>query len=239
MNILLTNDDGYNATGIKLLKKELEKIGKVYMVAPKKAMSGKSTSITIGDAKEFKKIDKYNYIVNGTPADCVFFAAKNIKEKFDVVVSGCNEGLNISVLTLYSGTIGACNAALVNRVPAVAFSAVKENFDKLKIYVPKIMNLILKNKLLREDIILNVNFPYTKEIKGIRPGKLSFNNGNLYFNEKDGKLYVDNKFNIDFKDKDGDLYLASNGYVSIVPLNICPFHIEEFKNLRKKIKGEI
>ena len=86
MNILLTNDDGYFATGINLLKYKLSKYGRVVVVAPKKAMSAKSVSITIGESVEVKKLADDFYYMEGTPADCVAFGLSSLNVKFDIVI---------------------------------------------------------------------------------------------------------------------------------------------------------
>ena len=96
MNILLTNDDGYLATGICLLKDKLSKYGKVVIVAPKEAMSAKSVAITIGRAVEVKQVENDVFYMDGTPADCVAFGLSSLNIDFDLVVSGCNDGFNIS-----------------------------------------------------------------------------------------------------------------------------------------------
>ena len=91
MNILLTNDDGYNSERIVYARKILEKYGTVYLVAPKVEQSAKSASLTIGPMN-FEKIDDYTYAVEGTPVDCVTFAVHGINLKPDLVVSGINHG---------------------------------------------------------------------------------------------------------------------------------------------------
>ena len=114
MNILLVNDDGYKCEGINILFNKLQKYGNVIMVAPKEFMSAKSCSLTLKSSLEFKEFDKNKYYLSGFPADCVSFAFWYFKDiKFDLVVSGCNDGPNISYDTLYSGTIGACLQASI------------------------------------------------------------------------------------------------------------------------------
>src|SRR5574344_571157 len=122
MNILLTNDDGYNSLGIQTLYTALQKYGKVYIIAPEHHMSGKSCSITITEGLVFKKYDEFIYSLDGTPADCVAYALGAFPIQFDLVVSGINDGLNISYDILYSGTIGACQQSLIYGIPTIAFS---------------------------------------------------------------------------------------------------------------------
>lgn len=236
MKILLVNDDGYQAPGIQKLKIELQDYGEVFMVAPKGAMSAKSVSITIGKELEYEKIDDHNYFVAGTPADCVTFALSNLNIDFDLVVSGCNCGLNHSVCSVWSGTIGACIQAGILGVPSIAFSATKDNMFHINLYTKKAMNYILENHLHDKHHIISVNFPYTKEAKGIRFCDLSFNNGKLVFGE-DGNLYQNSEHDINFIDKKSDLYYVSHGYISVTPLSLSIFNKELFESMKNKCKN--
>ena len=97
-NILITNDDGYNAIGIKILLEIAEKLGKnVYVISPEQNQSAKSKSITIRNNINYKKISKYNWIVDGTPTDCMIFALNHIFKSYkpDLILSGINAGSNI------------------------------------------------------------------------------------------------------------------------------------------------
>ena len=115
MKILLTNDDGYQAEGLKVLYDYFSKFADVVIVAPLTVMSAKSVSIILGKAVEVRKINDHTFAMEGTPADCVAFGLSSLNKKFDLVISGCNDGLNISYDTMYSGTIGACLQALTFR----------------------------------------------------------------------------------------------------------------------------
>ena len=155
MKILLTNDDGYNATGINILKEKLAKYGEVTVVAPSTHMSGKSISITIGEWMKVDKIDDNTYAVHGTPADCISFAIAGLKQDFDIVVSGCNNGHNLSYDTLFSGTVGACLAALMSRKKCVALSAPFDDFSVLEDNFDEIWEFIMEYNLLNEQYLLN------------------------------------------------------------------------------------
>ena len=136
MKILLTNDDGYNAPGIKMLQKQLAKVGEVYIVAPEKGMSAKSVSLTINVPLHIIEREKDVYSVDGYPADCVALAIEFFKNEkgieFDLVVSGCNNGLNHSYDSIYSGTIGACLEALTYRKKTIAISCKLNDFDTVE-----------------------------------------------------------------------------------------------------------
>lgn len=236
MNILLVNDDGYNSEGITLIKELVKKYGNVYMCAPKYHQSGKSASFTYLGGLSVEKIDDYNYIVDGTPVDCVAFATNVIPVNFDVVISGCNNGLNMTYDCYYSGTIGACKEALLHEIPAIAFSTQVKHFEVVKNEFDNTMNYILKNNLLSKDYLLNVNFPdkgylYAKGIKlttqHIRKDKFfhEFKNGLYYLDRIDGK---------DYGDENTDVYAVTNGYTSITPLNMTSFNKQTYLNITKK-----
>jgi len=237
-NILLVNDDGYYAEGLQRLKGKLYQFGNIYTVAPMRAMSAKGVSITIGHEPSYEKIDDYNYVVDGTPADCVDFAVKNLGVTFDFVVSGCNKGLNISVLSIWSGTIGACVESAYHFLPSIAISACQNNLDTIDIYAEIVLDYIIDNQLLGADHIISVNLPYSKIAKGIRLSRLSFNNGQLAFNKEDGNLYTNKKWDINFKDTDSDLYHTSHGYISITPLSVSLFNNATYNAVAKKAKDE-
>ena len=220
MNILLTNDDGYQAYGIDLLAKLLKKYGDVYIVAPKTVMSAKSVSIVLDRPIEVKKINKYLYVTDGTPADCVAFGLSSIDVKFDLVVSGINHGLNISYDTMYSGTIGACLQSLTYQIPSIAFSC-EHNFEIVENHFDEVMNHILNLKLLSGEHLLNVNFPVGEEVKGIVETNIYYRKETTYYEkvEKD-KYQALRKLNDEFcNDLKGDVYAVHHGYISISKLN--------------------
>lgn len=215
MNILLVNDDGYNAKGIIALEKQLNKYGQVYVVAPKTFMSGKAIALTIHAPIEVIKYDDYHYAIDGTPADCSAFGLSCLNVKFDVVISGINEGLNITYDILHSGTVGACIESLMYDVPCIAFSAEK-NLDFAKDYVSFVMDFILKNKLLSNKYCINVNFPIDDIVKGIKLAKVAQRKDNRYFSY-DGRIAfpkrdIDNHLSYP---KDSDVYLVNEGYIAI------------------------
>ena len=159
MNILLTNDDGIDSLGIKELERVLLNYGNVYVFAPKVQQSGKACSINTFMGINVYKIDEYHYSVIGSPVDCVEAACALINKKFDLVVSGCNNGYNLSNDIMYSGTCGACIQASFAKLKAIAFScANSEYFYQIKTFAKDVLDYVLKNKLLSTDYFLNVNF---------------------------------------------------------------------------------
>ncbi|MDY5355805.1 MAG: 5'/3'-nucleotidase SurE, partial [Eubacteriales bacterium] len=133
MKILLTNDDGIGARGIRVLCDFAETLGEVTVVAPKTEQSAKSHGINIHSEMEIKEVDFPGavraFAVDSTPADCVRFALLGLGEKFDLVLSGINCGLNIGTDIVYSGTVGAIFEAAAEGVPAVAVSTQSDYLD--------------------------------------------------------------------------------------------------------------
>lgn len=234
MNILLTNDDGYNSKGILLLKEKLSKYGQVVVIAPLEHMSAKSVSITLGKGIEVAQIDSNTFAVSGTPADCVSFALNALNIDFDLVVSGCNNGFNISYDTMYSGTIGAALEGLRNRIPSIAVSC-QFNFELVEQYFDKVFDFVIKENILSNEYLLNINFPLGDEVKGIKISTLYYRNDDYYFIKKEDGYWVYRDCQTDFSDdKDSDCYLVNHGFVSITPLNKTYFSIDLYQKIINK-----
>ena len=166
-NILITNDDGYNAIGIKILLEIAEKLGKnVYVISPEKNQSAKSKSITIRNNINYKKISNYNWIVDGTPTDCMIFALNHIfkSDKPDLILSGINAGSNIGDEVSYSGTVAAAWEGAVRGINSIALSQYggDNNIYSYKNSKNNALNVI--NYLLNLNKVYpkfyNVNFPF-------------------------------------------------------------------------------
>lgn len=168
MNILIVNDDSIYAPGIALLARAATQIGNVWVVAPAQQCSAMSHKVTIGGALHVEKIEDFPapveaaYKVDGSPADCVKVALDYIlKEKPDFVFSGVNNGYNMGYEIAYSGTMAAAVEALMNGVPAIAFSSAYDSpLTLAENYIVDIAkDLIQKEHTLKE--VWNVNFPAT------------------------------------------------------------------------------
>ena len=166
-NILITNDDGYNAIGLKILLEIAEKLGKnVYAISPEKNQSAKSKSITIRNNINYKKISNYNWIVDGTPTDCMIFALNHIfkSDKPDLILSGINAGSNIGDEVSYSGTVAAAWEGAVRGINSIALSQCggDNNIYSYKNSKNNALNVI--NYLLDLNVghpkFYNVNFPF-------------------------------------------------------------------------------
>ena len=145
MRILITNDDGYQAKGIKVLVEIMKQFGEVTVIAPKSHQSGMSMAVSLG----FKQIAHKNlgdgwHYVDATPASCVKFGLNTMFEDNypDVVVSGINHGSNASAASCYSGTLGAAEEAALNGIPAIGVSLdtlhPAEDFSEISAYTVEI-----------------------------------------------------------------------------------------------------
>ena len=236
MKILLTNDDGYNAEGLLRLKEKLSKFGQVIVVAPFTHMSGKSVSITIGEWQKVDKIAEDVYAIHGTPADCASWALFGLKEDFDLVVSGCNDGHNLSFDVLFSGTLGACFVSMIGRKKAIAFSGPYGDYQVLEDQFDNIWEFINDNDLLSEEYTLSVNLP-KEESKGIKLSRLGFRNDYYYYDEQDGLYFA--KRNIpepNTMPEEDESRLVKEGYITITPVSRIPFDEQLFQRLKKKVK---
>ena len=182
MKIWVINDDGIDSAGIKVLARHAAKFGEVTVIAPVEQCSGMSQRLTIGlfekgaAEKRIRKVPfdvegvKEAYAVEGTPTDCVIVAAEYFDDRPDIVFSGINHGENAGIDVLYSGTIGAAMEALVQGIPAIAFSLKweAEGYELVNSRIDGIISELLTKKIDKNKV-WNVNFPaHTPEtFKGI------------------------------------------------------------------------
>ena len=168
--ILITNDDGIHAPGLKALEKALEPVGDVLVVAPDSERSATSQSITIHSPLRVYAIDERHYAVSGTPADAVILALHQLmKSPPNLVVSGINPGANLGENLIYSGTVAGALEATLHGVPAIAVSLASRK--TLDFTVAAAFAAELAAKVLREGlppgVMLNVNVP-RGEVRGVR-----------------------------------------------------------------------
>ncbi len=230
--ILVTNDDGITAPGIRKLIAIMNTIGDVVVVAPDSPQSGMGHAITIDSTLTCDKLrvdngSQVEYKCSGTPADCVKLAVREVLDrKPDLCVSGINHGSNSSINVIYSGTMSAAIEAGIEGIPAIGFSLLDyswdANFDLLEDEIVKITNNVLKNGL-PEGVVLNVNFPKTDNFKGIKICRQAKGNWEETFDKRinpNGKEYywLSGKFtNLD-KGEDTDIWALEHNYVSVVPV---------------------
>ncbi len=229
--ILISNDDGITAPGLRVLVEEMSQIGEVIVVAPDKPQSAMGHAITVSQPLRLKRnfifADIEAYECSGTPADCVKLALDKVcKRRPDIMVSGINHGPNYSINVIYSGTMSAAVEAAVDGVQAIGFSLCdyshEANFEYCRPHIKHITETILKNPL-PYGTLLNVNMPKTDQIKGHRICRQAGAKYAENFDERkdpSGNTYywMTGKFiNLDAEDNDTDLWAVENDYVSVVP----------------------
>ncbi len=238
LKILISNDDGYYAKGLNVLKETLFSLKhKVYVVAPSVNQSATSHSLTLTIPLRIKKVSKTDFITTGTPTDCVLIATHGlIKEKFDYVFSGLNHGPNMGEDVIYSGTVAAAMEGVLMDIPSVAFSMAafeNINFSNSGDVILKILNL-LKKIGRRKRVLLNVNIP-NGQIKGYKITKL----GSRIYSDtlitkvdpRGQKYYWIGGEKPTYRLKKGtDFEAIENGFVSITPIT---FDLTDFKMLKK------
>ncbi|NLY27086.1 MAG: 5'/3'-nucleotidase SurE [Alcaligenaceae bacterium] len=162
MQILVSNDDGYNAPGIEALVSALQGLGTITVVAPETNCSGASNSLTLNRPLFVKQARNGYYYVNGTPSDCVHVALTGLLDfRPDLVVSGINNGANLGEDTLYSGTVAAATEAHLFGIPAIAFSLVEKGWEHLETAARVARTLVEHHCTapLGSGTLLNVNVP--------------------------------------------------------------------------------
>lgn len=233
IQILVTNDDGVTAPGIRFLIDVMKEFGDIIVMAPDKSQSGTSHAITFSDPLRIKTITEsegYNeYSCNGTPVDCVKLAENVIlKRRPDLLVSGVNHGSNASINVIYSGTMAAVIEGNIDEIPSIGFSldsySSNIDFEPARQLIRKIVQGVIDNGMPK-DICLNVNIPQIKNIKGIkvcRQAKASWNEGfDSRVDPRGGNYHwLTGEFVVVDNRGDTDLEAMKNGYMSVVPVQI-------------------
>ena len=231
--ILVTNDDGVTAPGIRNLVEAIKDLGKVVMVAPDKPQSGMGHAITIGyplrlhPVQVVEGVDSWS--CSGTPVDCVKLAVdKILHRKPDLCLSGINHGANHSINVIYSGTMSAAIEASIESIPSIGFSllnySMEADFSAARQFARIIVEKILSRKA-DKHLCLNVNIPSVDSslIKGIKVCRQAYAKYEEDFDERrdpGGRKYywlTGDFVNFD-KGKDTDVWALANNYVSVVPV---------------------
>jgi 5'-nucleotidase len=179
VRILLSNDDGYQARGLRTLAEHLAEIAEVTIVAPDRNRSGASNSLTLETPLRVEQVDDRVYYVNGTPTDCVHIAITGLLDFTpDMLISGINNGANLGDDVLYSGTVAAAMEGRFLGIPSVAVSLVLRDGGHYATAAGLVRRLVERNLTdpLPTDTILNVNVPDVPPaaVKGIRTTRLGF-----------------------------------------------------------------
>lgn len=231
--ILITNDDGISAPGIRNLVEAVKDLGRIVVVAPDKPQSGMGHAITIGFPIRIHKVPFMNgveaWTCSGTPADCVKVAVdKVLKGKPDICLSGINHGANHSINVIYSGTMSAAIEASIENIPAAGISlldlSIEADFTGARKYARMIVEKMISKKA-DDHFCLNVNIPKgdVTLIKGVKVCKQAYAKYDEDFKERkdpSGKKYywLTGTFQNFDKGKDTDVWALENNYVSIVPV---------------------
>ena len=232
--ILVTNDDGINAPGIRTLVSVIKDIGDVIVVAPDSPQSGMGHAITINSTLHSSRITPKNseiieYSCSGTPADCVKLAINELMpRKPDLCVSGINHGSNSSINVIYSGTMSAAIEAGIEGVPAIGFSLLdyswNADFSQSKDFIRKITLNALNNGIPK-GVVLNVNIPAVKksDIKGVKICRQAMAYWVEEFDKRKNPLgqeyyWLTGKFVNKDQGEDTDEWALKNNYISIVPV---------------------
>lgn len=246
--ILISNDDGIESDGIKALWREMKKFAEVYVVAPHTQQSAVGHAITVANPIRVRKnlIDKnfYGYAVEGTPADSVKLAIRNLLKgkKIDLLISGINHGSNTAVNTIYSGTVSAATEGTILGIPSIAVSLASYTYKDFSLaanFASKIAKHVLK-KGLPKGTLLNVNIPAVKknEIKGVlitRQGKSfwdDYYDSRLDPNKRE-YFWLTGKMAVLDKTKDFDEVAVNENYISVTPIQ---YDLTDYK-LLDELKG--
>ena len=198
MRILITNDDGYQAKGIKVLAEIMNKFGEVTVIAPKHHQSGMSMAVSLGFKQiAHKELGNGWHYVDATPASCVKFGLNILfKDNYpDVVVSGINHGSNAATASCYSGTLGAAAEGALNDIPAIGVSLCSlhpdADFSAVEKHFGDIFERIMADYPKKHGIYYNVNFPCipAEDIKGVKVGTQGMGRWVREFQEWDIKHY--------------------------------------------------
>ncbi|MFY9527678.1 MAG: 5'/3'-nucleotidase SurE [Candidatus Acidiferrales bacterium] len=238
-HILITNDDGIAAPGLRALVQALSGLGTVSVVAPSHERSAAAQSLTLRQPIYCDQVAEREWAVEGTPADAMILAFHTLlKERPDLVVSGINRGGNMGENIYYSGTVGAAMEAAINHVPAVAVSVAHRgkdlDYEPAAQFTKRLAPLILKEGL-PEDVILNVNVPhpwngsvrFTRQSSKItrnllKPGEDPRGRTYYWLHEQELKNGIE---------RDTDYAAIRDGAISVTPLQLDHTHSASLNHL--------
>lgn len=226
LRILLSNDDGVNAEGIKTLAKALREQFEVIVVAPERNRSAVSSALTLSEPLRLTQLAKDEYSLNGTPADCVYLALNELfVDQIDLVVSGINAGANLGDDVIYSGTVAAAFEGRYLNLPAIAVSLYGRQHFATAAQV--VLDIIAKLQLhlLKSREILNINVPDLpyEQLKGMQVCHLGYRQRAtdviVQQDPRGEKIYwIGASGKPEYASQGTDFYAVQQGYVSITPL---------------------
>ena len=244
-HIMLTNDDGVHAPGLKMLFEHIQKLGKTTIIAPEHDNSAASHSLTMSRPLRVREIAENIYTINGTPTDCVTIGiGKILPQRPDLVISGINPGPNIGDDVSYSGTVSAAIESTMLGIPSIAVSLAAESeplhYGTAAAFVVRLAKIILE-KGLPKDTLLNVNVPNTAS-EGIEGVAFTRRGRRLYddaiketFDPWGRKHYWIGGGTPSFDaGEDTDSAAISVNKISITPMHLDPTNYEALTHLQNK-----
>ena len=239
MNILIANDDGVFAPGLRALAQALKPLGRVVLVAPERERSGYSSALTLDRPLKPIMIEDDVWAVNGTPADCVFLSLNGLFDfEFDLVVSGINSGANLGDDVLYSGTVGAAFEGRLMKLPALAVSLAGSevrsytSVEDYRMAADWVYQFIAQGlPILPARHIFNINIPDVAVLQGVRvtyqgrktqskpiSSQVDPRGRHVYWIGLAGEAIVEQKKGQ--TQVESDFFAVANGYVSITPIGM-------------------
>jgi 5'-nucleotidase len=241
--ILVTNDDGVHAPGIKVLERIAKSLSKdVWVVAPESEQSATSHSLTLRRPLRVQRLGPRRFSVDGTPTDCVLLAHKKVVPGIDLVLSGINHGGNLGEDVTYSGTVAAAMEAAVLGLPAIAFSQVRRSVETIRWttaerFGPRVIER-LATLTWSQDLLINVNFPAVEPeaVEGIRICRQGRRQAGIELVEgADPKgrpyLWIGDFIHDRPVARDTDLAAVEEGAIAVTPLHLDLTHRRSFKSL--------
>jgi 5'-nucleotidase len=244
--ILISNDDGIGADGIKALAKEIKKFANVIVAAPHTQQSAVGHSITMSSPirvrEELIFRDFYGYAIEGTPADSVKLAVHTLLKdrKIDLLISGINQGANTAINTIYSGTVSAATEGTILGIPSFAISLTSYTYKDFSLaakFASKLAKAVIKNGLPK-GTLLNVNVPAIKKIKGVkitRQGKSSWDDTYEIRTDPGNRKYywlTGSMKKID-KTTEYDVKAVDEGYISVTPIHYDLTDYKMYEEMKK------
>tara|TARA_B100000989_G_scaffold79721_1_gene56805 strand:- start:989 stop:1813 length:825 start_codon:yes stop_codon:yes gene_type:complete len=263
--ILITNDDGITADGIKILRRIANEFSNdVWVVAPEHEKSGASHALSFQNELILKKYEDKSFSVNGTPSDCVAIGISNVlKDKRpDIILSGINSGCNVGEDVTYSGTIAAAMEGLIRRIPSIAISqnyeAGKKNqisWDSSKFFLKNLL-VDLTNQGWSNNVFMNINFPYcsAEKVKSIQvTTQGNRDTDDLIINEVEAskfrfglrrRLEENAKLNLPPLNEGIEGYMTdveaiANQHISVTPFHLDLTHHKSLEDLKKGLKTNL
>lgn len=244
--ILVTNDDGIHAPGLKVLERVAKGLSRdVWVVAPEMEQSGAAHSLTLRRPLQVRRLSGRRYAVDGTPTDCVLLAVNNIvkRRKPDLVLSGVNRGGNLGEDVTYSGTIAAAMEATLLGIPSIAFSQTRNGGLNVHWHTAEQHAPVVVRKLTSvpwaEGVLMNVNFPNriasaVTGIRMVRQGRRIASISVVDIRDPVGRpyLWIGDFTSDEALEPDTDLAATRDGAIAVTPLHLDLTHTDLLQRLK-------